>query len=41
MAVGYVLIRKGTTALSGTSVAPTRAIENVKEDVKWTTRQGA
>jgi hypothetical protein len=40
-AVGYMLINKGVTALKGTSVAPTRAIESVKEDVKWTTRQGA
>lgn len=41
MVVGYVLVRKGTAALSGTNLAPTRAIESVKEDVKWTTRQGA
>lgn len=41
MVVGYVLIRKGTTALSGTAIAPARAIDNIKEDVKWTTRQGA
>jgi len=41
MIVGYMLIRRGTAALSGTSLAPTRAIESVKEDVKWTTRQGA
>jgi hypothetical protein len=41
MIVGYMLIRKGTAALAGTSLAPTRAIESVKEDVKWTTRQGA
>ena len=41
MVVGYVLIRKGAAALSGASIAPTRAIESVKEDVKWTTRQGA
>ena len=40
MATGYVLMNKGTTALKGTSVAPTRAIQSVKEDV-WTTKQGA
>jgi len=41
MGIGYALINKGITALKGTSVVPQRAIESVKEDVKWTTRQGA
>lgn len=41
MGVGYMLMNKGIKALRGASVAPTRAIESVKEDVKWTTRQGA
>jgi len=41
MLVGYVLIRKGTAALRGDSIAPVRAIESVKEDVRWTTKQGA
>jgi hypothetical protein len=41
MAIGYMLVNKGMTALKGTSVAPTRAIESVKEDVRWTTKQGA
>ena len=41
MGLGYMLVNKGITALKGTSVAPTRAIESVKEDVKWTTKQGA
>jgi hypothetical protein len=41
MAIGYMLVNKGITALKGTSVAPTRAIESVKEDVRWTTKQGA
>ena len=40
-AAGYMLVNKGLTALKGTSVAPTRAIESMREDVKWTTRQGA
>ena len=41
MGSGYLLVNKGITALKDTSVAPTRAIESVKEDVRWTTRQGA
>jgi drug/metabolite transporter (DMT)-like permease len=41
MAAGYVLINKGMSALRGTSVVPTQAIESIKEDAKWTTRQGA
>jgi hypothetical protein len=41
MGIGYMLVNKGVTALRGTSVTPTRAIESVKEDVRWTTKQGA
>jgi drug/metabolite transporter (DMT)-like permease len=40
-AVGYLLINKGMRALHATSVVPTQAIQSVKEDAKWTTRQGA
>lgn len=39
--VGYVLVNKGLAALRATSVAPTRAMESIKEDARWTTRQGA
>lgn len=39
--VGYVLVNKGLAALRSTSVAPTRAMESIKEDARWTTRQGA
>ena len=39
--VGYVLVNKGLAALRTTSVAPTRAIESLKEDAQWTTKQGA
>jgi drug/metabolite transporter (DMT)-like permease len=41
MAIGYVLVNKGVSALRGTSVVPTQAIDSLKEDAKWTTRQGA
>lgn len=40
MAIGYVLINKGAGALRTTSVVPTQAIQSLKEDAKWTTRQG-
>ena len=39
--IGYVLVNKGLAALRTTTVAPTRAMESIKEDAKWTTRQGA
>ncbi len=39
--VGYLLINRGTAGLKTTSVAPTRAMESLKEDAKWTTKQGA
>jgi hypothetical protein len=41
MGIGYMLVNRGVHALKGTSVTPTRAIESVKEDVRWTTKQGA
>ena len=41
LGAGYMLMRGGLSQLHGTSVAPTRAIESLKEDAKWTTRQGA
>ena len=39
--IGYVMINKGLSALRGASVVPTQAINSLKEDAKWTTRQGA
>jgi hypothetical protein len=39
--VGYLLMNRGLAALRNTSVAPTRAMESLKEDARWTTRQGA
>lgn len=41
MSVGYLLVNRGLAALRATSVAPTRAMESLKEDARWTTRQGA
>ena len=41
MIVGYALVNKGLTQLRRTSVAPTQAIESLKETATWTTRQGA
>ena len=39
--VGYLLVNRGLAGLRATSVAPTRAMETLKEDARWTTRQGA
>lgn len=39
--VGYLLVSRGLDGLRTTSVAPTRAIDSLKEDARWTTRQGA
>ena len=41
MIVGYVLVNKGLEQVRRTSVAPTQAIETLKETATWTTRQGA
>ena len=41
MIVGYVLVNRGMAELRRTSVAPTQAIETIKETATWTTRQGA
>lgn len=39
--VGYLMVNKGLAGLRTTNVAPTRAMESLKEDARWTTRQGA
>ena len=39
--IGYMLVNRGLAQLRGTSVTPTRAIQSLKEESTWTTRQGA
>lgn len=41
MGTGYMLANRGMAGLKTTSIAPTRTIESLKEDARWTTRQGA
>jgi hypothetical protein len=41
MIVGYLLVNKGLAQVRRISVAPTQAIETLKETATWTTRQGA
>jgi hypothetical protein len=41
MVAGYLLVNKGREQLRHISVAPTQAIESLKETASWTTRQGA
>lgn len=39
--VGYLFVNKGLAGLRSTNVAPTRAMESLKEDARWTRKQGA
>jgi len=39
--IGYMLVNRGLAGLRRTSLAPTQTIETLKEDARWTTRQGA
>jgi uncharacterized membrane protein len=39
--IGYMLANRGLSGLRTTNVAPTRAMESLKEDARWTTKQGA
>jgi hypothetical protein len=41
IAIGYLLVNRGLSALRSTSIAPNQTIETLKEDARWTTRQGA
>jgi len=41
IAIGYVLVNRGLAGLRGTSIKPAQTIETLKEDARWTTRQGA
>ena len=41
LGVGYLLVHRGLSGLRNSSVAPTRTMESLKEDARWTTRQGA
>jgi hypothetical protein len=41
MTAGYLLTNKGVGQVKRTSLAPTQAIETLKETARWTTRQGA
>jgi drug/metabolite transporter (DMT)-like permease len=39
--IGYLLVNKGLKALRGASVVPTHTLDSLKEDARWTRRQGA
>jgi len=41
LAVGYMLANRGLAGLRTTNITPTRTVESLKEDARWTTRQGA
>jgi drug/metabolite transporter (DMT)-like permease len=39
--VGSILIQMGVSRLRATRVVPVHTVQSLKEDAKWTTRQGA
>lgn len=39
--IGYLLVNRGMASMRRTSMAPTNTIETLKENARWTTRQGA
>ena len=39
--IGYLLVNRGLAGLRRTSIVPQQTIETLKEDARWTTRQGA
>lgn len=39
--IGYLLVNKGMANMRRTTIAPTQTIETLKENARWTTRQGA
>lgn len=41
LGIGYALVSKGINSLRTTNVVPTHTVQSLKEDAKWTTRQGA
>jgi hypothetical protein len=41
LGAGYALLNRGLSALRGVKMAPHQTIETLKEDARWTTRQGA
>jgi drug/metabolite transporter (DMT)-like permease len=38
VAIGYLLVNRGLSALRSTSITPRQTIETLKEDARWTTR---
>jgi len=38
---GYSLIQMGVSRLRATRIVPVHTVQSLKEDAKWTTRQGA
>ena len=39
--IGYLLVNKAMANMRRTTLAPTQTIETLKENARWTTRQGA
>ncbi len=41
MGIGYALLNSGLSRLRNTPMAPRQTMESLKENARWTTRQGA
>ena len=41
MGIGYALLNTGRSRLRSTPLAPRQTMESLKENARWTTRQGA
>ena len=38
---GYFMVNRGLTNMRRTTITPTQTVETLKENARWTTRQGA
>ena len=39
--IGYVLVNRGIASMKRITITPMQTVETLKEDARWTTRQGA
>jgi hypothetical protein len=39
--IGYVLVNRGMASMRRITITPVQTVETLKEDARWTTRQGA
>ena len=39
--IGYLLVNRGIASMRRITITPVQTVETLKEDARWTTRQGA